>query len=397
MRRLIEVVVAGIGLLLLLPFPAYANPADYVIVAPEATLSKGDDGTTASYTLINLTDRPSGTVSLKTTEAGAHCDPSSDTAALPARQEKVVTFTLKGCDAPENKTINLSLNVGSTIFTVTAEAEVKPDPDWRILWVFAVALVGGLVLVIAGWVWFEQRRPQTLAKNPPVPKENVPSVWPNTPLPYLGASWSFKDSWASNVTLVSAAFTGLFGTSDLLKSATGAAAPSALAVITIASAIAAAIVGVAPLLLQTFRNGNDEVYAGALFGSAALVIAAAGGLVLAIALSVSPLVTGLSDNLLWVGVVIGLVILASYAVASIRQNLTKGLTKPPTKKSRPSEGKPAVVGALRGAVGDNLDDQQFQDTVAQPLDDAYAELDQTYALLNQAAALHGISQPSALI
>ncbi|TDW22004.1 hypothetical protein [Kribbella kalugense] len=344
------VVVAGLALLGGTAVSAAATPADYVLLSPEATLTEGASPTT-SYTLINLTDQPAILTST-TSEAGQHCQITPDPQVLPAHQQQQVVLTLHNCDLAAGKTVGISLKAGDTAFPVTAKPETAPHPVWGILQVFMWTPLVGLAAVVAGLLWFR-------GWPGPVPKAKSKVLF-TAPLPQLGANWSLKDSWASNVTLVSAVFTGIFGTSDLLKSITGGEAPSAFAVITLASAIGLALIGVAPIVLQTLRNGESQVLVGGLLISAAIAVGASGGLVIAIARSVSSLVTGTAQVAVTVGAIIGCVLLLAYAATSVRQNLITGLTPPPKPKPTPAQTT-AAVNALKKLIAGSLSDQEIRD------------------------------------
>lgn len=332
---------------------ASADSTDYVLTSAKPTINEEDGEPTVALTLINLTDQEA-TVTLSTTEGGDNCKPSQE--ELAARQEEKLTFTLDGCDFGKDNTVGIAVDVEGTPFDVTGKIDETAEPDWGLLWIYQRSLAGGVVLVLLGWIWFALSPPKGLAKKR--------KVGPATPLPYLGASWSFKDSWAANVTLVSAAFTGLFGSSDLLKSVTGEEAPSTLALITIASAIAVALVGLGPLVLQTTRNDKSQVYAGGLFASAALAVGASGGLALIIVRSVAPAVKGSAETILSAGAWLALILLALYAVTSVRQNLTKGLTKPPDEETDlTDEQKQAIVDALSAKLGASITPQKLRDEV----------------------------------
>lgn len=324
--------------------PAIAAPANYVLSSTAANIKEGDTGPTVALTLINLTDQPAA-VAVSTSEGGDNCAPEGE--ELPARQESSLTFALSGCDFGDEKAVGLVVEVEGVIFDVTATNGEKEDPNWALLWTFIWAVGAGIILVAVGWISF-------LAK-PPAALSNGNNVGPSTPLPYLGATWSFKDSWAANVTLVSAVFSGIFGSSDLLKSVTGAEAPSTLAVITIASAIGVALVGLGPLVLQALRNDKSEVIAGALFLSASIAVGAAGGLVLIIIRSVDNVVSGSANPFLWGGGVLALVLLAAYAITSVRQNLILGLTEPkPEKEGLTDAQQQALIDMILAKLGGSM-------------------------------------------
>lgn len=342
---------------------AIADSTDYVLSTPRPTISVEGEDPTVDLTLINLTDQDA-TVTLATTEGGDNCDPRPE--ELTARQEKDLTFTLEGCDFGDESTVLFAVDVEGTPLSVKGKiaADETADPDWGLLWTYLSAFGAGIVLVLLGWLWFRLAPPTDLAS------EN--KVRLNTTLPFLGAKWSFKDSWAANVTLVSAVFTGLFGSSDLLKSAAGAEAPSTLALITIASGIGVAFVGLGPLLLQAARNDKAEIYAGGLFLSAAIAVGASGGLALIIARSVTPIVKGRAGDVLWIGVYLALFLLAIYAVTSVRQNLITGLTKPPPDvEDLNVEQRRAIVEVLSARLnlgGGTISQTQLRDEVLPELE-----------------------------
>jgi hypothetical protein len=99
---------------------------------------------------------------------------------------------------------------------------------------------------------------------------------PLVPLAGLTASWTFKDSVASNLTAASGLVAVFLGSSDFLKSALGPKAEAAIAGAAIAGAVALALVGAAGVLAQTLRMPSSEFIAigGLLLGTA---LGAAGG------------------------------------------------------------------------------------------------------------------------
>ena len=357
---LVSVVVAGVCLA---GTSAGAAPASYVLTSDTAAIDDSGEDPTVDVTLINLTDEDAP-VGVSTDEGGDSCEPSSET--LAASREQTLTFTLDGCDFGDDTTIDLVVDVAGTTFEVTGEIEEETDPEWGILWWFLAPLGAGVIVVLIGYTRFLKK-----PGGAPVPAK---PWWKRllTPLPYLGAGWSFKDSWAANVTVISALFTGLFGTSDLLETTTGAEAPSVLAVITVASAISVGLISVAPLLLQTVRNDSDQIRLVALLGSAAMAVGASGGLALVIVVSVSTLVTGGAQVALCGFSTLAFVLLAAYAITSVRKNLITGLKKPPSKKSAEEVARAAAKDAVQGMAPSRSDSdaRRLEESLATGLEKA---------------------------
>lgn len=346
MKRLVLTALVAVSCSVLFPATADAAPAGFILGSGEATMS--EDADTVSYSLINLTEQAER-VTLTTTEGGERCTASADPAEVPAARMQEVQFSFDNCDFPEGKTVALTLAVGDSSFLVSAERPKAADPDWGLMVFFLWSLLGGLGVVVTGWASYKLIK----LKLPGQPAGEWVS-WLR-PLPGLGAKWSFQESWASNVTLVTAVFTGLFGTADLLKSVTGEDTPGVLSVITIGSALAVALVGVAPLVLQAVRDDRSQVLVVGLLVSAMIAVGAAGGLVIVIALSVSSLVTGTTQVVLSTGMVVALLLLAGYAVTSVRQNLIKGLNPEPDQKKEDF-----VVGAVKEAVGERMTEAEIR-------------------------------------
>ena len=75
----------------------------------------------------------------------------------------------------------------------------------------------------------------------------------DTPLEYLGGTWSFKDSWVSNVTVAAGLLTGLFGSTEVVNAILGDETDSAVALATVGAAIAVALIASAPLILEATK------------------------------------------------------------------------------------------------------------------------------------------------
>ncbi|WTP59024.1 hypothetical protein OHU07_20510 [Streptomyces phaeochromogenes] len=116
------------------------------------------------------------------------------------------------------------------------------EPDWPLLLAFPIAGGVALVAVIAlYWKWA---------------KGDTKRKW-SSPLK-LDDTWSFQDSWASNVTVLGAVFAGFFGATDVLKGLAGPSTNSVLTLVTIAGVLALGLSGAAPLLLLATRSGAGQ-------------------------------------------------------------------------------------------------------------------------------------------
>lgn len=77
-------------------------------------------------------------------------------------------------------------------------------------------------------------------------------------LPGITADWSFKDNWASTASLVVALFTTVFAGGDALDAIAGTGASSALAVIAVAAALSAGLIGSGPVWLTICKRRYED-------------------------------------------------------------------------------------------------------------------------------------------
>ncbi len=153
---------------------------------------------------------------------------------------------------------------------------------------------------------------------------------------HLATGWSLKDSWASNVTVISAAFAGIFGSSEVLKAVLGKDTTPVLALTTVSAAVAVGIVGAAPLILSVLRSGGQVTPIGLLSGAAFTVGGTCGELAI-IALGSRRLALGGLERLLpWAGFA-GELLLCVYAFRTMRESLKSTLRR----KTKAERGRPA--------------------------------------------------------
>jgi hypothetical protein len=153
-------------------------------------------------------------------------------------------------------------------------------------------------------------------------------------LKYLESAWSFKESWASNVTVAVGLVAGIFGSSEVVT-ALGSDWKSAAALVIVGGAVSAAFVSAGPLVLLALKKGDYLTVFGLI---AASVVTLTGGFGEICVLweaaqrfrpfSQWPTVTGLMA----VAVVL---LLGVYAVRSLSDVIRNGLTAP--KAAPPSD------------------------------------------------------------
>ena len=220
-------------------------------------------------------------------------------------------------------------------------------PDWTLFWAFPVALgIAVVVLIAAAWLTYLNHKPDHRSDGQPGTQQK--GTWTNTTMTrwwfreelHVGAKWTLKDSWASNVTVLAAAFAGFFSSSSVVKTLVGSAGSPVIGLTTVTAAVAVAAVGAAPLLLQIFKVNGDVTPAGLLAG-AALTMGATGGELAVICLGVRNLqLGGVQHWLVWAGLIGGGLILAVYAFTNMAETLSMHLRKRATKGPRPSRPGP---------------------------------------------------------
>jgi hypothetical protein len=229
---------------------AVAAPVSVVIDDRSAELDEADDGWSVSLGFTNLTDDD---VDISVAAGGSR-DDGCDLVALPDRlppsQRTDVKVTVSaGCDAVGGIDLKVTAEAGATVTTFDVKAAAPDEgerPPWAALWAFPIFLIAFAVaapgLFFAWNAWRKEK-----------------DYKPFTPLQYLDPSWSFKDSWVSNVTIAAGLLTGIFGSSETLKAIIGDEAENSIAAAIVGAAIAAAFVGAGPIVLQsTMRRPEPE-------------------------------------------------------------------------------------------------------------------------------------------
>jgi len=328
MRRIVVAAVVW-GVMLIVVGSAVAAPASVTIDARKVDLAESEPDWTASVGLTNLTDSE---LSVDVPPVGkSKCDPSIDKEGKLANAEhgtfKVTIPAI--CEVGDGGTTFEVEVTGPGLatpvaFDVTATPKPAAEPEWEALRVFPIALgILALAAVLYLLIWV---------------KRNV-----KTPLEYLGATWSFKDSWVSNVTIAAGLLTGIFGSTEVVKAVLGEDPDRAIALATVGAAIAAAMIGAGPLVLEATKvesKGKDYFSLGGLVTATVIGVAAAFGELWVVCRAGSALDLGGLEDWLWLFVVIGGLLLLLYAVTNLPRTIRVGITEPP-----PAEDSDAIKGA----------------------------------------------------
>ena len=238
MRRPILLASALLAVWVAIPASAQESPVNQspvVLVTKTVGLATTPGGeVTAKVTLINTTTAPIGLSVSGGTGNPEGCTFTVVPDDLPAALQTTVTVTASSCRTdPASLAFSLTAGTGTPL-TFTARPSAPPPPDWGLLGrPFAAAAGVALVLVLALY-----------AKSNATRKQVVP----------FDDSYDYKKSWVSNITVVVAAFTGVVGSDKVAKAVVGDDATNAVAVMTVASALAVVVIAFAPLLVLAFTR-----------------------------------------------------------------------------------------------------------------------------------------------
>lgn len=326
--------IALIGCVLLLAVIPAASHAAAQVARDEgeptfSVLETG--GWSAKVGLTNLTDSPLqlSVGSVRPVVAGA-CTVQFDTgptaALLPARDEAVTVTYSEGCKiGQEGATLRLMTSAKpSQVLELEVDPPAEaPKPDWGLLWAFVAALVAALIALL---VMLFTNDHMTLG----------------TRLTHLPTTWSFTESWATNVTAGGGILAGVIGSTEVVKAFLGMEADSSIALAIVGVAVAGGFLAFGALLVQSFKYTDSEspTAAGFILGASCTLAGAYGELVTLYATGKALDLGGWQHRLLPIVLVIGAV-LALYAYVSVRATLEVGTT--PSPPAPLSEGTVAAV------------------------------------------------------
>jgi hypothetical protein len=351
-----------------------ASAQSGLLVVDDVTpaLKQGDDGVwSGTLGVTNLTD---GAMELSLAPADAtdtDCQPELSKKAIGEAQGASPKLTVPNTCESTDGTFEFTLTASnSTSQAIAVEAELQEDnedPNWGPLRAFVLtvplSVVALYLLVHAGW-----------------------KTSPPTRLEYLGSSWSFKDSWLSNITILGAVLTGIFGSANVVKAFLGDEPDRHIAVATVGSVIAVIFIGAGPIILNTLTRESEKQQAARVFTAGGLLVAtgvAAGGALgqlwvgFRAGLDLEPdgweWKVGAGD-ISWdvvvgVGAVVAVVLLVAYTLVTLRATIKTGLTEPP-----PPPPPPAFQDAIARWALSNAN-TRLAETVKQKPDDLRAGIE----------------------
>lgn|GEM_PF-4510500 len=152
----------------------------------------------------------------------------------------------------------------------------------------------------------------------------------NKPLQYVESAWSFKESWASNVTVAAGLVAGFFGTSEVVPALVGENGKSSLALATVGAAVAAALVAAGPLILLSSKTREtDFLTVGGLLAASTVTLAGGFGEIWVVFRAGERLDLGGWQDAAGVMAGVAALLLAWYAVRSIPAVIRVGQEEPP--------------------------------------------------------------------
>ncbi len=228
-------------------------------------LSGAESGYTVSLAFTNLSDAEVELRVLPAIPRTPGCDLTVSPTALPAATRETVTVTVPvACSLAEDGfdfIVEAQSSDGTREFPVSAAPAPSDDPDWLELAGIPVALLAAICIPsLAFFIW-----PEFKTETPPATGQAgtggiVSSIWVKlrAPLRYLETTYSFKDSWVSNVTVISGLPTGIFGPSETVKAFLGVDADQAVALSSVGAAVALAFVGAGPIVILALEKGGED-------------------------------------------------------------------------------------------------------------------------------------------
>ena len=324
MRRRNAVVVALVATIALsVGASAHAAPALIAIDDASPTLTALDDGGwSGTVTLTNLSTEGLKLSAAPADAAATTCKPTLSRAAFGAAQSADVKLTAPAECKPDGETLDLLITAsGTTSQDIRVASEVSAaddEPAWGQLWVFPWALLIAAVAVALTVRFTEYKMFRG-------------------ELEYLPATYSFKESWISNLTVVAGLLTAVFGSDDVVKAFLGEEADRSIALATVGSAFALALIGAAPIVFTAAKTNRkpDKVLVqvptvrGLMFASTVAAAGAGGQLWIGWKSGAALDLGGFEGAPLTVVFVIAVLLLLWYTVVTTLATLNAGSMKPP--------------------------------------------------------------------
>jgi hypothetical protein len=340
-----------VGISLVLAPTATARSAAIAIDSRSPALERVEAGgwtTTLGFT--NLTQTPLTLIVKPNSMASAVCKLALDKTELADAEHAAIKVTVPEVCNAGKQGFDFEVLVGGPtgqVASFVVDAILKPapgSPEWSALWAFPIALAGLLALVICVFIF---------GPNEAKPKKS---------LEYLSATWSFKDSWVTNVTLAGGLLTGLFGSTEVVTDILGQDAKSSVALAIVGAAFAVVFVGAGAIILAATKSRKGFFTVGGLLVAGATTLAGALGQIWVTYRSGTQLELGGWQHRIIILAIVATLLLLFYACRTLPATIRQGLTKPPPPP--PSDAMTAaaiIVAGLR--TEENISATAFQSTV----------------------------------
>ncbi len=210
--------------------------------------------------------------------------------------------------------------------------------EWSALVAFAIALG---VLSVAALIGLRQSRLKL-----------------NTPLPHLESSWSFGESWATNVTLAASILTGVFGSSEVVTSLGGESGKGPAALATVGAAVAASFVAAGSLIVLSSKTKDEHLSVGGLVAAAAVTLAGGFGEIWVLFRAGEKLDLGGWQDAAGVMAGAAALLLGWYAIRSVKALIQNGLETPAAASSYALAGANILLDAAKATPA--IDTAQVQ-------------------------------------
>lgn len=204
------------------------------------------------------------------------------------------------------------------------------NPGWDSLWAFPIALVAAVALALALMPTITRRVPSAVSSG----------RWGLGTKLNLDKSWTFKDSWVSNVTIGAGVLTGVLASSDAMTALFGDDAGAARALAAVSAAVAAAFIAAGPLIARSTKSRDDKFTVGGLLAASIVTLAGALGEVWVIFRLASGIDFAGADLAFGIGATAGALLLGFYALRTT--TITIGIGTALRLKEQPAIPIPAA-------------------------------------------------------
>jgi hypothetical protein len=212
-------------------------------------------------------------------------------------------------------------------------AAVAANAEWSALVAFPVALV---VCAVVALVYLFA----------------ILKVEPNAPLAHLESSWTFGESWATNVTLAAGLLSGLFGSSEVVTALVGENGKASSALATVGAAVAASFVAAGSLIVLASKTEQEEhLSVGGIVGAAAVTLAGGFGEIWVLFRAGERLDLGGWQDAAGVIAAAAALLLAWYAVRSVPAVVNNGKEPAAPKPSETLTAAHMMAGAIKAMPG----------------------------------------------